>query len=402
MQNTQLITPNDQSINQEAEISLQDILNFLAQSWKKLLVASILGTVGGFVVWYFFIGFTAEINLQNNFQQNSQQSNLQTNNRPSASLDIVGLRFLQKSLPQLIAQIIEENKVPDGQQSVYRDMKDEQFWQKHVQQTYAFSKLDAKEFLVINKEMESAGSSIVNLNLIGNGKTKEEAIKSVSSIENVFRTGGAYLSLRSLLNQYQTQILFSENDINRQMMFQNIELGYQRERVRRLEELHLRFPNNASSGSQVVDPKESGAKFLPLTTQIIAANQDINLTKENLQRLQDQLVDLKVVSQFYEQANPQLGLSFDGIALVQTFLEITSNLQKNIQESDLKKLEALAKIKTDLEQIQSKFTNGLAKNTEATALKKGLLKTLFGGLALGLFAMLTILLVRRAPSFNMA
>jgi capsular polysaccharide biosynthesis protein len=65
MQNTQLITPNDQSINQEAEISLQDILNFLAQSWKKLLVASILGTVGGFVVWYFFIGFTAEINLVN-------------------------------------------------------------------------------------------------------------------------------------------------------------------------------------------------------------------------------------------------------------------------------------------------------------------------------------------------
>lgn len=357
------------------------------------MVASILGTVGGFVVWYFFIGFTAEINLQNNFQQ--------TNNRPSASFDIVGLRFIQKNLPQLIAQIIEENKVPDGQQSVYRDMKDEQFWQKHVQQTYAFSKLDAKEFLVINKEMESAGSSIVNLNLIGNGKTKEEAIKSVSSIENVFRTGGAYLSLRSLLNQYQTQILFSENDINRQMMFQNIELGYQRERVRRLEELHLRFPNNASSGSQVVDPKESGAKFLPLTTQIIAANQDINLTKENLQRLQDQLVDLKVVSQFYEQANSQLGLSFDGIALVQTFLEITSNLQKNMQEGDLKKLEALVKIRTDLEQIQSKFTNGLAKNTEATALKKGLLKTLFGGLALGLFAMLVILLVRRAPSLNM-
>ena len=81
MQNTQLITPNDQSINQEAEISLQDILNFLAQSWKKLLVASILGTFGGFVAWYFFIGFTAEINLQNNYQQ--------TNNRPSPSIDIV-------------------------------------------------------------------------------------------------------------------------------------------------------------------------------------------------------------------------------------------------------------------------------------------------------------------------
>ena len=69
--------------NDESEISLLDIINFLQESWKKLLAASILGAVLGLSGWFFLGQYQAEYVLLNN---------------NSFALDLVSWKTIQKSL----------------------------------------------------------------------------------------------------------------------------------------------------------------------------------------------------------------------------------------------------------------------------------------------------------------
>ena len=96
-----------------AEISLLDIVNFLTGAWKKLAIASILGAILGLSGWFFLGSYNAELVLNNN-----------------GGTDLVGWRSLQKTLPNLADQIIDESKVPEGQESLYRTLSNTDWWQK--------------------------------------------------------------------------------------------------------------------------------------------------------------------------------------------------------------------------------------------------------------------------------
>ena len=85
--------------SRESEISLLDIVNFLQESWKKLAIAALLGALLGFATGFFTSSYQAQIILINN-----------------GGSDLVGLRSLQKLLPNLANQIVDEGKVPQGQE----------------------------------------------------------------------------------------------------------------------------------------------------------------------------------------------------------------------------------------------------------------------------------------------
>ena len=55
----------------EREISLLDIVNFLTDSWKKLAIAAIVGGILGFANWNFLGSYQAEYVLLNNSNSNS-------------------------------------------------------------------------------------------------------------------------------------------------------------------------------------------------------------------------------------------------------------------------------------------------------------------------------------------
>jgi hypothetical protein len=121
------LQPDSERNDQDAEISLLDIVNFLQSTWKKLVIASILGAVLGLAGWFFLGSYQAELVLNNN-----------------GGTDIVGLRSLQKSLPNLADQLIDESKVPQGQESLYRTLSNSEWWVKNVVPTYGMSKADIK------------------------------------------------------------------------------------------------------------------------------------------------------------------------------------------------------------------------------------------------------------------
>ena len=363
----------------ESEISLLDIVNFLQESWQKLAIAAVAGAVLGVTGWNFLGSYSAEYVLLNN----------------NYALDLVSWKTIQKSLPNLAAQIEDEGMAPENQVGLYKNMASEQWWQKNVIPSYAISKADTKVMAAISKDLDAASTSILSFTVTTSGATKEKSIENVRVAAKFFRTGSAYLQLRRILNSYETETISTVADLQKRITTSEIEIGYQVQRAKALEDLHKRFPGGNNASNQVVDPKDSGAKYLPLATQIIAANNDINLSKENLQRYKDRLTQIALIKNFLEEASPLAENTFDGIVLDDSLLAIEAKLRAKLSKEDIKQQEVLDQLRTQLLSVKSRFTKSLDANIAPTAIKEGMLKATAGGLASAFFLMLLVLLGQR-------
>ena len=367
------------SIDQQDEISLLDIVNFLQGTWKKLVIAAIVGATLGLVGWFTLGAYSAEYVLLNN-----------------GTLDLVSWKMLQKSLSNLADQIIDENKAPQNQERLYKILSEDQWWQKNAVPSYALSKADAKDLAGIGKDLDGAASTILSITLTATGSSKEQSIDNVRSASKFLRTGGAYLQLRSLLNGYESQTISAAAEAQQKITTTQVEMGYQEERARQLEELHKRFPGGSAPAQQVVDAKDSSAKYLPLTTQIIAANNDINASKEALERQRKRLDQLSLVKTFLEQAIPLQDQTFDGLLLDKELLEIEGALRAKLAKDDSNGQAFLDDLHAQLLSIQVRYTKGLEANTAPTSSgKKGMIKATAGGLFAAFFLMLLVLLGQR-------
>jgi len=362
---------------QEGEISLLDIVNFLTGAWKKLAAASILGAVLGLSGWFFLGSYNAELVLNNN-----------------GGTDIVGWRALQKMLPNLADQIIDESKVPEGQESLYRTLANSDWWQKNALATYGMSKADTKD-LASTAGLESAGTSIVSITLTAGGSTRDKAIENARGAKNFLLQGASYLAIKSMFSAQESQLISADAGISQKINAAQVELAYQQERLKSLETLAKRFPGEQRTVSQVVDPKDSGAKYLPISTQIIAANTDINGSKEALERLKDAQTQMAVLRTWVKQVSPLMSSSYDGIALTRQLLEQESQLRATLNPNDPKSLVFVDSLRSSLLANDVRFTKGFEMNTAPTASKKGMIKTTAGGLAGAFFLMLLVLLGQR-------
>jgi hypothetical protein len=365
---------NPSSQEESSEISLLDIVNFLTGAWKKLAIAAIVGGALGLAGWFFLGSYQAEIVLNN-----------------IGGTDLVGLRSLQKNLPNLADQMVEESKVPQGQESLFRTLTNPEWWVKNVVATYGMSKADTKD-LASTAGLENAGTSIVSLTIIASGSSRVMAIDNVRNAKDFLLQGASYLALKSIFNAQESQVISSDAEIAKKMNAAQVELEYQQERLKSLELLAKRFPGEQKSVSQVVDPKDSGAKYMPISTQIIAANTDINATKETLERLKDARQQMTILKTWVTQISQLMGSTYDGITLNQRLLEQESQLRSTIPTNDTKSLVFVDDLRSSLLANSVRFSKGFEMNTTPIATKKGMIKTTIGGLFAAFFLMLLILL----------
>jgi hypothetical protein len=304
---------------------------------------------------------------------------------------------LQKSLPNLAAQINDEGKASDSEAYAFKALASEAWWQKNIKPSYALSKADIKELAAVGKDLDVASSTIVNFTLEMTGSSKAAAIDNVMVAAKFMRTGSAYLQLRNLINGYESSIISSQADIQKLITSTEIEMSFQLQRAKNLEELYKRFPNKSNISQSVVDPKDSGAKYLSISTQIVAINNDINQSKENLQRYRDRLAQIIVIKAFVEKANPLVGQTFDGLILDKQLMEAEQQVRSELAKDDLKKQEVLDEIRASLYAVEARFTRGLEATTAPTSGgKKGMIKFTAVGLACAFFLMLITLLGLRA------
>ena len=370
--------PIENNANSESEVSLLDVIDFLRQSWKKLVIAAVIGAFIGFGGWVLLGQYSAEYILLNN-------TNTNTN---TYALDIVSWKTIQKSMPNLAAQVLAEGGAPEGQDSLYKSMSEEQWWQKNISPSYAISKADTKDLAGISKDLDAASTTILSLTVTAEDATKEKSIERVRAAAKFLRTGAAYLQISNILNNYEGETISAAADIAKKITSTQIEMSYQIERAKRLEDLHKRFPGSSNVSQQVVDPKDSGAKYLPINTQIIAVNNDINQSQEMLKRMRDRLLQIALMKTFLEIASPITDKTFDGLVLGNQLLVIEGNLRGKLAKDDVNGQEILDQLHAQLLQISARFTKGLDANTAPTAKKRGMIKATAGGFFIALILML--------------
>jgi len=370
----------ENNVDSESEISLSDIVEFIQDSWKQLIAAGIVGAALGFGGWSFFGSYKTELILLNN-----------TN---TYGLDLVTWRTLQKSLPNLASQMLADEKLSSETRAMYRQMDDAAWWSKGVVPTYAISKADVKD-LASSKGLDVASTTILALNIYTGGNSGDSAVNNARLAAKFIKSGSAYLQVKSILNAYEGGDIGAAADIQKEITTTEIEQAYLKDRVKSLDELYKRFPGNAGANQQVVDPKDSGAKYLPLTTQIIAVNNDINQNKESLIRLNDRLNQIALIKRFLVEASPLAETELDGILLSRSLLGIEEKLRKGLPADDVKNRQALDQLRSQLLTIEARFTKGLEANTAPVTKKTGMLKATAGGLVGVGFLMLVFLLGRK-------
>ncbi len=375
--------PNQPS--QEGEFSFLDFFIFLWDSWKKLLIASAFGAALGWIGWFFGDNYSAEFVLQNTKLSNSEYA-----------FDLIAWKTLQKSLPSLAVQAVEENRVPENEASFYRVMSSERWWQKNITPNYLISKSDSKDLAGISKDLDSTSTTILSFTLVANAPSKQKSLENVLIASRFLRSGGAYLQIRTLLSGYEGEMTKAKAETDQRMNVTQIEIGYLSERLKALEELNRRFPgNSASSINQQITSNDNGGKYLPLATQIIAANTDINEGKEKLSRLKRVAEQLSMQNFFLVQALPLQDKTLDGLVLVKQLLEIEASLRAKTDKNLLNELAVLDNLRAQLLGIEFRFTKGLESNAPPVSVSKGMVQSVFGGLAAVFFIMLLFLLCQR-------
>ena len=378
---------------------MADIVEFIQESWKHLLISSIIGAVLGFGSWYYLGSYKAELILLNNTNTNTNTNtniNINTNNNTNTiGLDLLTWRTLQKSLPSLANQIITLDNLALERKDIYKTMSDTQWWAKSVIPSYAISKADTKDLAMISKDLDGAATKILSFTISTGGQIKENALDNARLASQFFKSGGAYLQLKTLLNGYESETISTVAEIQNKLTQTQVDQMYYKERVKTLEDLLRRFPNRSSLNGHWVESNENNSKYLPVENQLIAANNDLSQSKETVNRLNDRLVQIKFMRKFLDEAIPLAENQTDGILLTRTFLTIEEKLRKDLVADDVKGRLFLDQLRSQLLTIEVRFVKGLEVGTPPIAKKTGMLKTTATGIAIAGFLMLAFLLGRR-------
>ncbi|MBU3632860.1 hypothetical protein [Polynucleobacter sp. AP-Feld-500C-C5] len=368
---------------------------FFVGEWKKFVIALILGIALGFGYWLVLGSYSAVYVLNNNGESRIIDPGSSNSNSINIGLDLTSWKTLQKGLPLLASQLVQLEKVPTPMIGLYQSFSSNLWWQKNVTPVYGISKSDTKELTSISKEIDSAIGTIIGFEITIESSSREKAATDVVIAANFFRTAGAYLQIRRLLNGYAGIVIAESEDINRKITATKIEVNYKKRRLKFLQDLYKLYPVNYNSNISVLGAVGSDAKYFALPSQITAVSAEINRDEELLDRMNVRLDQLALIRNFIDQSRPLLDVQFDGILLASELLSIESKLRDQVEVGNLNKNLQLDEIRSQIFLIQARFTKGIEGGANPTIMKVGRLKAIITGVVTVTFLLLLFLICQK-------
>jgi len=363
----------EQAQNTSEEISIEDITKFIKEEFWKISISGLLGIVLSLIFCFLTAQYQAKL-IYTNY----------------SGIDIPKLKTLQASLPKLY----EETEKSNSQNAF---LKSEKLWETSVKPNILIKKADGKDLLDVSA-LTKASNSIPTIEIVGYGTSKPKAIQNAETISIFFINGSSYLQLRDLIRNYDLRSIAVVSNAQKKVSALEIESVYLEKRIKNLNSLKNQFPNAINAGSQVVDAKDSGAKYLPISTQIIAATTDLNGIQEQLARLKDEESQVKVYSSFADSGKKLLTETFDSKQLIDKLLIVIEGIQKSIPPSNTIQINAAESIKVDLKSIQTDNLYGLRQIGEIDVSYPKYVKYLGIGLFAGLMCGLIFSVALRLKS----
>ena len=351
------------------EISLIDIFNFLVDHWKLYVAGGLLGILIAF-------GF---VSLKGQYSAEAILIN------QGAGLDFVTWRGLQKNLLSLAQEIAPEDK---SSTDLQKAMTTSEWWKKSVVPTYSLTKAETKELIGISKEVQDSESTrILSFLIQVKGKSISSVEEDITYVINFLRNGAMFSAKSALVLDLERQVSRSAPRIDLDINTALQEIKIMNERRDRLYALRKEFPTE-NVVSQIVDVNEAIAKFLPITTQLVAVLTDINSLDERLLRLKQEKSKFEVLGEFVTRANIILKRGFKDQNLAADLINLEREMRKNIPSDDLPKIIALDNIKNSLVGINTAFTLGLQQFSLPSVQQPKYLKPMGIGLIAGAFVCL--------------
>jgi hypothetical protein len=325
----QILEPN----SDELSISLAVLVKFFKCYYRAILSIGLAGLVCAIVVTYLFGNYTATLILQN-----------------VAGNDLARLKYMQLKLPKLEQENQINHKDNEG---AY--LSSERFWKKNFNPILLLGKSDVKD-LVDSSSLKISGSIIASFQFTAMVPSEALSKSLVVAMTKSFVNGGAYFELQELISQYEMKVIKDKARFIKEINSEEVELVYVQRRIQNLIALKNQYPSVAAVPLQIVDIKESGAKYLPISTQIVATTTDANYLKESLVRKREKLKQLTIYEQFIEKAKPLIKYDREDDNLVGRLLELINQIEKNTQE-DSHKI-TLQDIRSDLMIIKANQSLG--------------------------------------------
>jgi hypothetical protein len=361
----------------ELSISLVDVVQFFKRHYRAVFSIGLAGLASAILATFLLGKYTATASLQN-----------------MSGLNIPSLKYLQSALPKLEQENQEKQK---DKSTAY--LGSDQFWVQSIKPIILVGRADGKD-LLDPSSLKSAGSNIASLQFTARGPSKAVVESRIDEMMKTFINGAAYIGLRDLLRGYELKVIAADSNLNKKIGSAEVELVYVERRIQNLMILKNQYPSIAAAPLQVVDAKDSGAKYLPISTQIVAATTDANNLRESLARYRDEERQLPIYTQFIEKAKPLIDNGRKDGNLVDSLLEVANQIEKNTQEA-VQKI-ALEDIRVALVSIQTNKAFGLRQAGTIAISPPSYLKNtaigLLAGLFLGFLLALGLTLVRQFKS----
>jgi len=379
--------------DQAAEVSLSQVLDFLSGIRKPLALGLVGGLVLGLAGAMTFGTYKSEMILDNS----------------TKTIDFSTWRVLESRLPSVAARALERKLVKPEDIEHYKRLAESErtpggsWLKKNVSPTFLLSKSDFKNFAAMSKEsQDTAGVLILNLVVNNSDTSRENGEKNLKLSTDFIQTGSAYIELKTLLDSYDQSVKTIGAQNKSKLSAAEIEISYAEKKASNLEKLRIRFPSNASFGSnQIIDPKDSAAKYLPISTQLVAVNSDLNNLNETIVRLGDQQAKQKILQDFLDRVNPIFATSLNGLVLSEKLLAVEDELRKTLDPQNIKQQNTLDGIHSDLVNIQTRFGTFMERSEITTTRSGMLLPGVMGAMAGGFLALLLLLGQRYLQSIKM-
>ena len=325
---------SESEVVRDDEISLRELVMTLISAWKVLVAGSLVGLAIGAAAW-FVQGYKGEM----------------TNYVRPGGLNVVTWNALVAGFPGVSAAQLE---VADGKETNTRAltmMGVPAWWKANVVPAYVLSKNDIKDLAGISKgDLDAASNSIQRISVKVSGRSRNEVKSLAEEVESFIRKSALYLTLKSQINAYEQRIDQRPAQLKELIAKTENEMVFLGKRVVALESLRREYPDQKGAAfSQVMDPKDSAAKFLPLNTQLVAAKNDLNVAQEQLVRARSELGEIEVLRKFTDKAIGLLGSNSDGFVLESALQTELRELAKQVSAENRDGQLAVAKIQSDLD-----------------------------------------------------
>lgn len=325
-----------------------------------------------------------------------------------SSVDYVTWRRLAQNLPLLARQQLDSGRIRDASRAAsFVLFADPAWWAQSVAPNYLLTKADVRNLATVSKQMqESVSDAILSISVSGKGRDSEELARRLELTADFIQQGAAYLAVQSLLAGYQFELSQAE-EVRRQILLNEVELGYLHERAAKMEKLRARLLHPKGSVSrQSREVGGDGFNDVPLEPQLIVDSRlvgihaDIHGLEEKNQRLHERLAQLELKERFLKSAFPLFESEANGLLLIEQLLNTLPMKEKSDIAGD--HLLTAASIRHDLAAIQVRYSDGLKKQPISKLTRPGPLPLVLGGGAVGALLMFLWVFMRESWRRNRA